>query len=332
MNRIASTGTAAYKQYATSAWADSYTVAGAAGSTVHVSFSFAIDGNAGFDSVLHDETELNYKIYALRGDGWTLSGRDFSGGSFGASFNNGDAYERVVATRTTSAGIGEADLRDFGGFYNYTNVGGQPGSFGSLVNYEPVGDYYTVQQAQNGGPGTITRFYANGFRNYLPDGVTPAPGFPTIVPYSTNAQTQTLAGVRANLVANYALLGYASLCSDTCAPGLYPGSNLTLSFDLAAGSTFSLVSFLYLDDLYEGSIDFFHTAKMTGATATELGSQTSVGLTSTSGALTLQPDGSFGYPAATGAVPEPATWAMMLGGFGLLGAAMRRRKAVAAVA
>jgi len=31
--------------------------------------------------------------------------------------------------------------------------------------------------------------------------------------------------------------------------------------------------------------------------------------------------------AATGAVPEPASWAMMLGGFGLVGGAMRRRKA-----
>ena len=30
-----------------------------------------------------------------------------------------------------------------------------------------------------------------------------------------------------------------------------------------------------------------------------------------------------------GAVPEPASWAMMVGGFGLLGAAMRRRRATA---
>ena len=28
----------------------------------------------------------------------------------------------------------------------------------------------------------------------------------------------------------------------------------------------------------------------------------------------------------TGGVPEPASWAMMLGGFGLVGSAMRRRK------
>lgn len=34
----------------------------------------------------------------------------------------------------------------------------------------------------------------------------------------------------------------------------------------------------------------------------------------------------------SGAVPEPASWAMMVGGFGLAGAAMRRRKARVAFA
>jgi hypothetical protein len=33
-----------------------------------------------------------------------------------------------------------------------------------------------------------------------------------------------------------------------------------------------------------------------------------------------------GTGASTGAVPEPASWAMMVGGFGLIGAAMRRRR------
>jgi hypothetical protein len=42
-----------------------------------------------------------------------------------------------------------------------------------------------------------------------------------------------------------------------------------------------------------------------------------------------------GYPAAylsltqSGAVPEPASWALMLGGFGLVGSAMRRRRRAA---
>ena len=35
-------------------------------------------------------------------------------------------------------------------------------------------------------------------------------------------------------------------------------------------------------------------------------------------------------PTISAAVPEPATWAMMLAGFGLIGSGMRRRNAVMA--
>ena len=41
-------------------------------------------------------------------------------------------------------------------------------------------------------------------------------------------------------------------------------------------------------------------------------------------------DGAFVTSFATGAVPEPASWALMVGGFGLFGAAMRRRVAITA--
>jgi hypothetical protein len=37
-------------------------------------------------------------------------------------------------------------------------------------------------------------------------------------------------------------------------------------------------------------------------------------------------------PPGPGGVPEPATWAMLLGGFGLTGAAMRRRRSMAVAA
>jgi hypothetical protein len=42
-------------------------------------------------------------------------------------------------------------------------------------------------------------------------------------------------------------------------------------------------------------------------------------------------DFTFTSNASTSAVPEPASWAMMLAGFGMLGAAMRRRKPTTAV-
>jgi hypothetical protein len=38
------------------------------------------------------------------------------------------------------------------------------------------------------------------------------------------------------------------------------------------------------------------------------------------------PQATYNFEVASGAVPEPASWAMMLGGFGLVGGAMRRRK------
>ncbi len=34
----------------------------------------------------------------------------------------------------------------------------------------------------------------------------------------------------------------------------------------------------------------------------------------------------FSLNPVTGAVPEPATWAMMIGGFGMVGGAMRRTR------
>jgi len=37
-----------------------------------------------------------------------------------------------------------------------------------------------------------------------------------------------------------------------------------------------------------------------------------------------------GYLQASGAVPEPAAWALMIGGFALAGAALRRRSALTA--
>lgn len=40
--------------------------------------------------------------------------------------------------------------------------------------------------------------------------------------------------------------------------------------------------------------------------------------------------GSFSFAAPPAVIPEPATWGMLIGGFGLTGAAMRRRRTVVA--
>lgn len=42
--------------------------------------------------------------------------------------------------------------------------------------------------------------------------------------------------------------------------------------------------------------------------------------------------GSVWVPGASGSVPEPASWAMMVGGFGLLGCTLRRRRQVTGLA
>lgn len=44
------------------------------------------------------------------------------------------------------------------------------------------------------------------------------------------------------------------------------------------------------------------------------------------------PSGNFDFAVAGGAVPEPASWALMISGFGLAGAMLRRRRAVSATA
>jgi outer membrane protein assembly factor BamB len=53
------------------------------------------------------------------------------------------------------------------------------------------------------------------------------------------------------------------------------------------------------------------------------GSLTSIGSTFTNSPMALT------YEGVAGSVPEPASWALMIGGFGMVGAAMRRRRSVA---
>lgn len=60
-----------------------------------------------------------------------------------------------------------------------------------------------------------------------------------------------------------------------------------------------------------------------------IGNISRVNLVSLDNDPTTMDDLTFGDVVGVGAVPEPAAWAMMLAGFGLVGSAMRRRSKVA---
>ena len=315
VNKIFASGTADYEQYATSAWLDTYTVGGAAGTMVDLSFNFTVDGAANFSG---NSAGYNFNVVALRGGNWSMAGSGETSPSIYGPATSGSVNERLILTQTLPSRVTQADLREFGGFYNYANNQGQAGPFQTHVTYREFEDAYSLETLPAGAAvPQETRYYATGFRNFV-NGV---PQTPFIIPYNVNAATMAQGNIRAQLVANYSLLDLAALCAgEGCeANGVYPPTDLTLSFRMAAGSTFTLATMLYADDVREGTIDFFNTAKVSGITVSNGGT-----LTSLSGTLTADGNGGFGYPAAAG-IPEPATWAMMNAGFGLIGAASRRR-------
>ena len=137
----------------------------------------------------------------------------------------------------------------------------------------------------------------------------------------------TLGNTRNILASNPPILDMASLCIEevSCIERTWDPTTLTLDFEVLAGESFTLAAWMYADSVdQDATIDFFNTAKFSGLTATTEAGE-AVLVTSASGALVAKPGGGFGYVAA--GVPEPASWAMMIGGFGLLGATARRRRA-----
>ena len=121
----------------------------------------------------------------------------------------------------------------------------------------------------------------------------------------------------------------------------------------AGGAPFTLVSFDFSDafDFADDPIQVDFTFESAGGTVTatyfadfDFGMQTQlVGISNilsftfvTSGSFfgenTIQLDNIVYTLDDTGGIPEPATWAMMIGGIGAAGGALRRRKAGVAIA
>lgn len=81
----------------------------------------------------------------------------------------------------------------------------------------------------------------------------------------------------------------------------------------------------------EALAEFAHTASLTGISLTDASGRpiTDFSITSQSGTLY---DANGAHLAEVAPVPEPATWALMLAGFGTIGATLRRRRTVPSLA
>ena len=127
-------------------------------------------------------------------------------------------------------------------------------------------------------------------------------------------------------------------------------SNSSMYYTLAAGGSYTM-SFLYSPRPNVGSASNGITLYVGGTELNPPGEITGVGGSSTNWALhtvnftanagdqvmfwaTGTSDSLGGYldNITISAVPEPATWAMMIAGFGMAGAAIRRRHAIKAIA
>lgn len=317
VNKVRASGSSAYGQSAASVWLDSYTVGGAAGTMVDFSFTVSVDGLV---NVPGDDHSWNYKLIALRGDGWTATGRmdfdDWPANTPRNYYHTGDSFDRVFLNRVRpDGGFTQLDARDFEGVNNYAANGGEVGAFQTNGFWDESSGTF-IRTLINGNNLIEQHYGPLAFRQRTNNGPWSQP-----VPYQQNPSLLTL---RNNLIAGYALIGTAELCfgqDNECANQSIPGTDLTLSFSMLAGSTFSLAGYMFADDVYNGTIDFYNTAKLTGISVSQGGS-----LNAASGTLVDLGNGQYGYEAVlAAAVPEPSAWALLILGFGLTGGAMRRR-------
>ncbi len=160
----------------------------------------------------------------------------------------------------------------------------------------------------------------------------------------TGAQAQTLSNSNANgYVTTTALPGTFSLTGGDNGSGTFGD---TLYTDTAMGPLSIAGTFNYQSFDVDGGV-FDPAGYILGGTLFQLSNSGAssngnfsfnVGAGQTYGFYVHTTDNRFGpgrisvvsnaFAAATGAVPEPATWAMMLAGFGMIGFAARKRSSV----
>ena len=122
--------------------------------------------------------------------------------------------------------------------------------------------------------------------------------------------------------------------------------SLTLTFDSAITAfAIDINTFATADGSYSGLLNTGDTVDSIFETFPGFGTGQFIGFISDTAftSLTISSPGGFAYTVDTliygeardviepGAIPEPGTWALMIGGFGLAGASLRRRRESAAL-
>jgi hypothetical protein len=149
------------------------------------------------------------------------------------------------------------------------------------------------------------------------------PGY-DINPYNNGAGLTFFSAANGGVVANGTTSGTAAALD--LAAGTVIGAGNTYVTGQAVGSAFQIagnhvVGFSFLNEVT--GVRNYGYARITTAT----GTGTSLGFPATITQLVYENTGaSLTVAAVGGAVPEPATWGMMILGFGMIGAAARSRK------
>ncbi|NJC33353.1 hypothetical protein GGR88_000827 [Sphingomonas jejuensis] len=176
-------------------------------------------------------------------------------------------------------------------------------------------DFNTSQeQSQVTGTGFLFRNVTDQF------GAMPAPGNPS--GSTANQYLSVLGGGTATLAINPAL-NINSFMIDIGSIDSY--NDLTITFNGAASQTFTGGQLLALSGI-QGPANGDQVSSRTNGRFMFAGVQGFSSVTFASG------QNSFEIDNFRAAVPEPATWAMMIAGFGMVGAGMRRRRASGQVA
>ena len=168
----------------------------------------------------------------------------------------------------------------------------------------------------------ITEGFESGFGVFSPSGQ---------VQIATGADYQPCCFTTGNTTNHFVAFGSGNLPSGSIMSTVFDtlvGETYTLDFDYAALGSGSESLFLTVggqtftvSPVANNNLD----TTFTGATFTFLGTGAGTTLDIMSSGVN-NVDAIIDNISVTGPIPEPATWAMMIGGFGLVGGAMRRAR------